>query len=276
MKNVSKLVLFLFLIGIVTTTKAQKGSQSGVSIVMDLQPVLQLEMTSPEQINFIFNNKKEFASGIIKNSATILKVTSTVKWDLYAVGRTTSNNVNRSTFWEQEKSYGSTVNSVANLPLSLLEIKQSQINTATEGSLATYPDYSQDFSNPFRTSAGNSLYVAQDGSATPPNRSGKYIAGQSGFSSGDKNDYMAAGSFYSHTKKNDPNFYYKIDYRILPGYPAIFPNAFNSDATVAENIVASANANTVLAGGAAGNRNRSYAEPGEYRMYVQYVLLEDQ
>jgi hypothetical protein len=276
MKNVSKLVATLFLIGIMTTVQAQKSSQSGVSFVMDLKPVLQLEMTSPEQINFIFNNKNELANGIVKNAATILKVTSTVKWDLYAVGRTTRDNPNGNTFWEQEKSYGSTVNSVANLPLSLLEIKQSQINIATEGSLATYPDYSQDFTNPFRSSAGNSLYVAEDGSATPPNRSGKYIAGQSGLSSGDKKDYMPAGSFYSKVKKKDPNFYYKIDYRILPGYPAVFPNAYNSDATVAENIVANANANTVLAGGGAGNGNKSFAEPGEYRMYVQYVLLEDQ
>ncbi len=276
MKNVSKLVVSLFLIGMISTTQAQKNSQSGVSFVMDLKPVLQLEMTSPEQINFIFNNKKELANGIVKNAATILKVTSTVKWDLYAVGRTTKDNPNGTTFWEQEKSYGSTVNSVANLPLSLLEIKQSQVNTATEGSLATYPDYSQDFTNPFRSSAGNNLYVAEDGSATPPNRSGKYIAGQSGLSSGDKNDYMPAGSFYSNVKKDNPNFYYKIDYRILPGYPAIFPNAYSADASVAENIVANANANTVLAGGAASNGNKSFAEPGAYRMYVQYVLLEDQ
>ncbi len=276
MKNVSKLVTSVFLIGIVTLIQAQKSSQSGVSFLMDLKPVLQLEMTSPEQINFIFNNKKQLANGIVKNAATILKVTSTVKWDLYAVGRTIKDNPNGSTFWEQEKSYGSDVNSVANLPLSLLEIKQSQINTATEGSLATYPDYSQDFTNPFRSSAGNSLYVAADGSATPPNRSGKYIAGQSGLSSGDKKDYMPAGSFYSNVKKKDPNFYYKIDYRILPGYPAVFPNAYNADATVAENIVASANANTVLAGGGASNGNKSFAEPGAYRMYVQYVLLEDQ
>jgi hypothetical protein len=160
--------------------------------------------------------------------------------------------------------------------LSLLEIKQSQINTATEGSIATFPDYSSDFASPFRSSAGNSIYVASDGSATPPNRSGKYIAGQSGLASGDKSDYMSAGSYSANFNKKDPNFYYKIDYRILPGYPAIFPNAFSADATVAENIVANANANTVLAGGGAGNGNKSYAEPGEYRMYVQYILLEDQ
>ena len=54
MKNVSKSVTSLFLIGIVTVIQAQKSSQTGVSFVMDLKPVLQLEMTSPEQINFVF------------------------------------------------------------------------------------------------------------------------------------------------------------------------------------------------------------------------------
>ena len=31
-----------------------------------------------------------------------------------------------------------------------------------------------------------------------------------------------------------------------------------------------------MAGGVANNANKSYAEPGVYTMYVQYVLLEDQ
>jgi len=274
MKNVGKLVASLMLIGNITAN-AQQSKQAGVGILLEMKPILQMNMESPDQINFVFNNTNEFANGITKKSATVLKITSTVKWDLYAVGRSTGKSPNGKTFWDQDKSYGSTVNSVADLPLSLLEIKQSQINTATEGSLATYPDYSNNFTNPFRSNAGNSLYVAADGSITPPNKSGKYIAGQSGLSNGEKNDYMAGGS-YASSHKSATNFYYEIDYRILPGYPAIFPNAFNADATVAENIVANANANTVLAGGAAGNGNKSYAEPGEYRMYVQYVLLEDQ
>ena len=54
-----------------------------------------------------------------------------------------------------------------------------------------------------------------------------------------------------------------MDYRILPGLPAIFPNAASADAATAQDIVTT---------NAAGN----YAEPGVYTMYVQYVLLEDQ
>jgi len=275
MKNVVKLVASVVFLSIINLVNAQQTKQSGVRITLEMKPVLQLDLISPEQINFVFKNKSDYAKGITKKSATILKVTSTVKWELYAVGRSTGKSPNGKTFWDQEKSYGSTVNSVADLPLSLLEIKQSQINAATEGSLATYPDYSANFSTPFRSSAGNSLYVAADGSISPPNKSGKYIAGQSGLSNGEKNDYMAGGSYVSN-HASAANFYYEIDYRILPGYPAVFPNAYSADASIAENIVASANANTVLAGGAAGNGNKSFAEPGEYRMYVQYVLLEDQ
>ena len=275
MKNVVKLVASVVFISMINLVNGQQTSRTGVGITLEMKPVLQLDITSPEQINFIFKNKEEYAKGIIKKSATIIKITSTTKWDLYAVGRSTGKSPNGKTFWDQEKSFGSSVNSVADLPLSLLEIKQSKINTATEGSLATYPDYSTNFSTPFRSSAGNSLYVAEDGSITPPNKSGKYIAGQSGLSNGEKNDYMAGGS-YDSNHISASNFYYEIDYRILPGYPAIFPNAYSADATVAENIIANANANTVLAGGAAGNGNKSFAEPGAYRMYVQYVLLEDQ
>ena len=271
MKNLSKLVSTILLIGCVTLSFSQKSSQAGVGIVLEMKPVLQLDMTSPEQINFVFDEKDKYYRGITKKAATILKVTSTVKWDLYAVGRSTGKSPNGKTFWDQEESYGSTVNSVADIPLSMLEIKQSNPNTATEGSEARYADYSRDFATAFRPSASNNLYVAKNGTPTPPTKAGKYIAGQSGVG-GDKNDYMQGGSYTS----NDPNFYYSIDYRILPGYPAIFPNAFNEDASIAENIVANASSNSVLAGGAASSGNKSFAEPGEYRMYVQYVLLEDQ
>jgi len=67
-----------------------------------------------------------------------------------------------------------------------------------------------------------------------------------------------------------------LDYKILPDFPAIFPNAFGADASIAENIVASTNANSVTVEGAAGNGNKAYAESGLYTMAVQYVLLEDQ
>jgi hypothetical protein len=69
---------------------------------------------------------------------------------------------------------------------------------------------------------------------------------------------------------------YVIDYRILPGFPAIFPNAYNADATVAENIISSAHSSSLLAGGSKESAGKSFAEPGVYTMNVVYVLLEDQ
>ena len=56
-----------------------------------------------------------------------------------------------------------------------------------------------------------------------------------------------------------------MDYRILPGLPAIFPNASINDGT-AEDIVTTA----------ASVSGAEYAEGGVYTMYVQYILLEDQ
>ncbi|TVZ57351.1 hypothetical protein OD91_2672 [Lutibacter sp. Hel_I_33_5] len=271
MKNVTKFIVTICFLSICAITNAQKNNNNGVSFVLDMQPVLQMDMTAPEQINFVFDEKSKYYKGIEKNKATVLKVTSTVKWDLYAVGRSTNKNTNEKTFWNQQESYGPTTNSVADLPLSLLEIKQSNVNKGAEKSVGPYADYSRNFSNEFRTSASNSLYVSEDGLPSPPSKSGKYLAGHSGVAQGDKYSYMEAGSYLS-----DGSFSYEIDYRILPSYPAVFPNAYNEDATVAQNVTASANASSVLAGGLPNSGNKSYAEPGSYTMNVQYILLEDQ
>ena len=275
MKTISKFLVITALVGAVSLSSAQQSQQQSVSIALDMKPILQIDMTSPDVIDFIFDEKGKFYKGITKNAATVIKVTSTVKWDLYAVGRSTGKSPNGKTFWDQEESFGSTVNSVADLPLSMVELRQNQGNNGYINQNARYVDYSQDFSDGFRPNAGNSLYVSPDGTPTPPNKTGKYIAGHSGISDDIKNGYMPAGSYISDNGIGT-NFQFVMDYRILPGYPAIFPNAFNSDATVAENIVSSAKASSVLVGGAAGNGNAAYAEPGIYTMTVQYVLLEDQ
>ena len=271
MKKVTKLIVIITVL-FTTIITAQKNEKKGILMTLDMKPVLQMDMTSPEMISFVFDKKSKYYKGIKKEKATVLKVTSTVKWDLYAVGRSKNNTTNGNTFWDQETSYGTSVNSVADIPLSLLEIKQNQVNKGAASSNGKYADYSQDFKP---KSAGNSLYVAENGIPSPPSKSGKYIAGHSGKFDGDDNDYMHSGT-YAQNNGIDPNFYYEIDYRILPGYPAIFPNAFNEDASIAENIVSTAQASAVLAGGAATSAKKSYAEAGVYTMNVQYILLEDQ
>ena len=56
-------------------------------------------------------------------------------------------------------------------------------------------------------------------------------------------------------------YYFVIDYRIVPGLPAVFP--FANDGAASEDLV------TV---GAAGD----YAQPGVYTMNVKYLMIENQ
>ena len=264
MKNVVKLVSSVVFISMISFINAQQTSQAGVGIVLEMKPVLQLDITSPDQINFVFNDKQAYAKGITKKSATIIKVTSTTKWDLYAVGRSMGTSPNGKTFWDQEKSYGSSVNSVADLPLSLLELRQSRTNSK-DANATSVSDYSSAFSTTQAAATGsNSLFVNDDGSATPPLADNKYIAGHAGTTA---DDSMTAGTYLNNSGTSS-DFYYVMDYRIMPGLPAIFPNAFAADSTTAEDIA------TVAAAGA--GTGAEYAEGGVYTMYVQYVLLEDQ
>jgi hypothetical protein len=65
---------------------AQLVDEQNVTITMDLQPVLQLDMNGPQNIDLVFDEISEYVGGITKYGATQLKVSSTVDWDLYAVG----------------------------------------------------------------------------------------------------------------------------------------------------------------------------------------------
>lgn len=260
MRNFSKLLSTVVLIGFASTASAQLVDQKDVSITLDMQPVLELEMTTPNQIEFVFDDITEYQAGITQYGATILKVSATVNWDLYAVGRSQTGN----RFWDQQVSYGATSNSVANLPLSLLELRQSRANSK-DANATSVSDYSSAFSTTQAAATGsNSLFVNDDGSATPPLADNKYIAGHAGTTA---DDSMTAGTYLNNSGTSS-DFYYVMDYRIMPGLPAIFPNAFAADSTTAEDIA------TVAAAGA--GTGAEYAEGGVYTMYVQYVLLEDQ
>lgn len=260
MRKFSKLLLTALVLGGISTANAQLIDEKDVSITLDMQPVLQLDMTTPNQIEFVFDEVEEYHAGITQHAATILKVSSTVSWDLYAVGRSQGNN--GPTFWDQHVDYGNdNPNAINNLPLSLLELRQNQANNGDGAATGAFSDYSQAFSNAKTPSAGNSLYV-NGGLATPPSANDKYIAGHKGTSGTAGQDFMTGGSYLTQTGVTS-DYYFVMDYRILPGLPAIFPNAANADGTAFEDIVTA---------NAAGN----YAEPGVYTMYVQYVLLEDQ
>lgn len=261
MRKLSKLFLTAVLLGGIGTANAQLIDEKDVSITLDMQPVLQLDMTTPNQIEFVFDEVEEYHAGITQHAATILKVSSTVSWDLYAVGRSQGNN--GATFWDQHVDYGNdNPNAIANLPLSLLELRQNQPNNGDGAATGTNgTDYSSPFTNAKTPSSRNSLYV-NGGLATPPGVTDKYIAGHKGTSGTAGQDFMPGGSYLTQTGTTS-NYYYVMDYRILPGLPAIFPNAASADGTTFQDLVTA---------NAAGN----YAEPGVYTMYVQYILLEDQ
>ena len=250
------------IIGLHNGAFAQLQDEKSVSITMDLQPILQLDMETADQIEFVFDDIKDYYAGITKYGATILKVSSTVSWDLYAVGR--SNGTIGPEFWDQVIDYGSGsgTNAINEIPLSAVELHQSQANNGAAGAgiTATYIDYSTPFPASTVHNGANSLYV-NNGTLTPPTVADKYIAGHSGVTAvGD--DAMAGGSYLTAGGYTS-NYYYVVDYRLMPGLPAIFPNAFDADAATAEDLVTA-------------NGAGSYAEPGVYTMYVQYVLVEDQ
>lgn len=100
MKNFSKLLSAVALFGFASTASAQLVDQKDVSITLDMQPVLELEMTTPNQIEFVFDDITEYQAGITNYGATILKVSASVNWDLYAVGRSQTGD----RFWDRSLS----------------------------------------------------------------------------------------------------------------------------------------------------------------------------
>lgn len=265
MRKLLKLMLtLLIIVGVFGTANAQLIDEKDVTVTMDLQPVLQLDMTTANQLEFVFDDINEYYAGITNYAATILKVSSTVSWDLYAVGRSSGSTA--AGFWDQQIDYGdNNDNAIDRLPLSLLELRQSQPNSGDANAVnagTANTDYSAAFSaNSINNSPTpkNSLFTNPDGSISAPTQADKYIAGHAG--AGSTGDFMPGGSYMTQTGTTS-DYYYAMDYRILPGLPAIFPNAYSADGGTSQNIAADDAA--------------KYAEPGVYTMYVQYVLLEDQ
>lgn len=241
---------------------AQLQDQKDVTVTMDLQPILQLNMSTPNQVDFTFDNINEYYAGITKYGATILKVSSTVNWDLYAIGRSNGNVA--AGFWDQQIRYGTGGTGATNrLPLSALELRQTTPNANAAAATGAFADYSAVFPPVATPSGSNSLYVDPANTGTPPTANNKYIAGHRGTTAvGD--DAVAGGSYLTAAAGAlTSDYYYSIDYRIVPGLPSVFPMAFAADGTTPENLVAA-------------NGAGSYAQPGVYTMYVQYILLEDQ
>ncbi len=239
-----------------TASNAQLQDEKNVTITMDLQPILQLDMSTPDQIDFVFDDISDYYGGITKYGATILKVSSTVNWDLYAVG--TSND---GSFWDVQMNYGGANDGVTTLPLELLELHQNYPNQTAAAALPSAPglwyDYSANFTDATAYVQGQNNIFPSASPYTAPAASDKYVQGHAGLT-----EFIGGGSYFLQGSGTLTEFYNVIDYRIVPGLPAIFPTAGLNDGTPRD----------LVSIGAAGD----YARPGVYTMNVKYVLLENQ
>lgn len=255
-----KSFLLLVLCLAINAIFAQQKGESPVTITMDMQPVLQLHTTTNNQITFAFDQVNDYYAGVTLYGATVLKVNATVNWDLYAIG-TSTGNVGPG-FWDLQFGYGNTgANAINRIPLSALELRQSTPNSHATAAAGAYADYSAAFPPVQSPSGSNSIYVDPGNTNAPPTSSHKYIAGHAG-ATGSGNDGVFGGSYLSAGGVSS-DYYYVIDYRIVPGLPAVFPMAFDANGLTPQNLEAT-------------NGNGAYAQPGVYTMNVLYFLVEDQ
>jgi hypothetical protein len=251
---------------------AQIQDEKNVTITMELVPILQLNMNTPEQVNFVFDEIPEYLGGITKYGATILTASSTVSWDLFASGTSGAHQaLQTDVIWDAQVAYGNTGGSAIDaLPLRALELRQFPYDI-NNGVAATAGDYAANFTpNPSpqsRTLGDNNVYVSATTSpydAPAAAAEDRYIAGGNGATS-----FVAGGSYLTQTgvaaAGDDNAYYFVIDYRIVPGLPAIFPFASNG-------------AGAVIAAGAGfiNGTTGQYAQPGVYTMNVKYLMIENQ
>ena len=237
-----------------TNAKAQLVDEANVTITMDLQPILQLNMTGPSNIDFVFDQISEYVGGITQYGATSLQVSSSVSWDLYAVGYSSTGAAK----WDQQVVYGGGADpsAIDLLPITALEVRQDKVNPFP-GVATNFNDYSGAFVTSPVVTGRNCIYA----SATPyvaPASGQKYIAGGNAVTA---TAFVPGGSYLvaqAGVYGSGSSYYYTLDYRIVPGLPATFPNAASNAGVTA----------ALVAG--------TYAQPGVYTMNVKYVLAENQ
>ncbi len=194
----TKLILMTALVGLfaINTTKAQLSDQEYVAVTMDLQGILELNMTTEPQVDFVFNTIQKYQVGITKYNATRLEVESTVPWDLYAQPS--------SQFWTQQIAYGAGTNGQGTLPSEILEIQAIQPNSIAA------PQTFNSFIGLTSNSGANT-------SSLTPTVNTQFLAGE--FATGVANSYAPSTSTSSPLTNK-----FLIHYRIKPGVPAAFPD----------------------------------------------------
>ncbi len=197
-KNLHKITLAAALILLVGTTKsnAQLSDQEYVAVTMDLQGILQLNMTTDPQVDFVFNTIQKYQVGITKYNATRLEVEATVPWDLYAQPSTQ--------YFTQQIAYGAGTNGQGTLPSEILEMESIQSN-AIAAPLT------------FNSFVGLSSNGGANTASLSPTANTQFLAGE--FAQGVANSYAPATSTASPSTNK-----FLIHYRIKPGVPANFPD----------------------------------------------------
>jgi len=263
-----------------TTSFAQVQDEDNVTVTMELVPILQLNMNTPDQVNFVFDEISEYIGGITQYGATILTVSSTVNWDLFASGtsgRHQQTPANR--FWDNVVQYsgvaatatGATPGAKFELPLTALELRQFPNTVTVLANQPATPTQTKYYQNLFTSpivpitvpalAASNNIYVSAGSPyVAPPAVTEPYIAGGFGaVNFVDGRSYLTVGTAVAGATP----YYFVIDYRIVPGLPAVFPFAQATAAATAENLTAL-------------NAAGAYAKPGVYTMNVKYLLIENQ
>jgi len=253
------------------TAKAQLVDEQNVTVTMDLQPILQLGMNGSTNIDFVFDQISEYVGGITQYGATNLTVSSSVSWDLYAAGFSSQAAAATGLLWDNQVVYGGDTdpNSVTTLPLTLLELHQDKVNPSKAGAAAAADgDYFQVLNNTRGgATLGNNNVYATTAPYSRPTNAAKYIAGHAATS-----DFVVGGSYLiaaGTVVGQNSNFSYTMDYRIVPGLPAVFPNASSSSISVADG------GNNTGNGALNATTTTLYAQPGVYTMNVKYVLIEN-
>jgi len=286
------------------STNAQILSEQNVTINMDLQPVLQLEIEGPEVIDFNFTEINQYINGITRYGANVLKVSASVSFDLWAAGFSQGlNSRSETVYWDNVSVYGNDASALAtnSIPVSALELHQFPANPSigsTCGNVGTLltadADYSTAFQDPTQAPAtgNNSIYfpvASTNPYLAPDDATGqdKYIAGYAAQSAAANICAVSGGSYLSEdistTATTEPNaitrdgYYFVMDYRIVPGLPSRFPMSDplnNSNRAAASH--ASITVDDITIHGGAGTNALAYVKPGAYQMQIKYILVEDQ
>ena len=282
------------------SSNAQILSEQNVTINMDLQPVLQLEIEGPEVIDFTFTDINQYVRGITRFGANVLKVSASVNFDLWAAGLSQGMTMANGLGWDKIGDYagGAAIaggsGATDSVPLSALELRQFPPNPLVADGVCglVADDRSADYSTAFQApgaatgnnciyAPGTAPYLSPDWGATPAND--KYIAGGPTTASGCA---IPGGSYLNQTFATNggggatdftaDGYYFVMDYRILPGLPVRFPfSDANNNANFGGTSLLAIDGLAISYHADQTNPN-AYVSPGSYQMNIKYILVEDQ